>query len=92
MTRVQSQQEDMKSETLTQEEALELATVLKQKLSDGELPNKDLESINKMVAGLGDNRGELRLTFAVDFRSSKGFLRSGRGRPRSTEATDCSTP
>lgn len=64
MTRVQSQQEDMKSETLTQEEALELATVLKQKLSDGELPNKDLESINKMVAGLGDNRGELRLTFA----------------------------
>ena len=28
------------------------------------LPNSDLESINKMVAGLGDNRGELRLTFA----------------------------
>ena len=64
MTGVQSQREDMKSETLTQEEALELATSLKQKLSDGEIPNSDLESINRMVAGLGDNRGELRLTFA----------------------------
>jgi bilin biosynthesis protein len=64
MTGVQSQSEDMKSETLTQEEALELATTLKQKLSDGEIPNSDLESINRMVAGLGDNRGELRLTFA----------------------------
>ena len=64
MKGVQSPQEAMKSETLTQEEALELATALKQKLSDGELPNSDLESINRMVAGLGDNRGELRLTFA----------------------------
>jgi bilin biosynthesis protein len=64
MTGVQSQSEDMKSETLTQEEALELATTLKQKLSDGEIPSSDLESINRMVAGLGDNRGELRLTFA----------------------------
>ena len=50
MTGVQSQSEDMKSETLTQEEALELATTLKQKLSDGEIPNSDLESINRMVA------------------------------------------
>ncbi|MDA9661424.1 HEAT repeat domain-containing protein [bacterium] len=64
MTGVQSQSEEMKSETLTQEEALELATTLKQKLSDGEIPSSDLESINRMVAGLGDNRGELRLTFA----------------------------
>ena len=64
MKGVQSQSEDMKSETLTQEEALELATTLKQKLSDGEIPDSDLESINRMVAGLGDNRGELRLTFA----------------------------
>ena len=64
MTGINSEQEDMKIETLTQEEALELATALKQKLSHGELPNSDLESINKMVAGLGDNRGELRLTFA----------------------------
>ncbi len=47
MTGVQSQSEDMKSETLTQEEALELATTLKQKLSDGEIPNSDLESINR---------------------------------------------
>ena len=64
MTGVQSEQEDMRNETLTQEEALELATALKQKLNDGELPSSDLESLNKMVAGLGDNRGELRLTFA----------------------------
>ena len=64
MTGINSQQEDIQIETLTQEEALELATALKQKLSHGELPNSDLESINKMVAGLGDNRGELRLTFA----------------------------
>lgn len=64
MTGVQSEQEDMRNETLTQEEALELATALKQKLNNGELPSSDLESLNKMVAGLGDNRGELRLTFA----------------------------
>ena len=64
MNEVDAQQKDMKIETLTQEEALELATALKQKLSDGELPNSDQRSLNKMVAGLGDNRGELRLTFA----------------------------
>ena len=64
MTGAQSEHNALKSESLTEEEALELATALKQKLSNGELPNSDLESINKMVAGLGDNRGELRLTFA----------------------------
>ena len=64
MTGTQSEHDVLKSESLTDEEALELATALKQKLSNGELPNSDLESINKMVAGLGDNRGELRLTFA----------------------------
>ena len=64
MTGAQSEHDALKSESLTEEEALELATALKQKLSNGELPNSDLESINKMVAGLGDNRGELRLTFA----------------------------
>ena len=64
MTGAQSEHDVLKSESLTDEEALELATALKQKLSNGELPNSDLESINKMVAGLGDNRGELRLTFA----------------------------
>ena len=64
MTGAQSEHDVLKSESLTEEEALELATALKQKLSNGELPNSDLESINKMVAGLGDNRGELRLTFA----------------------------
>ena len=64
MTGAQSEHDVLESESLTDEEALELATALKQKLSNGELPNSDLESINKMVAGLGDNRGELRLTFA----------------------------
>ena len=56
MTGAQSEHDALKSESLTEEEALELATALKQKLSNGELPNSDLESINKMVAGLGDNR------------------------------------
>ncbi len=64
MPGVQSHQEMMHNETLTQEEALELANELKQKLSQGELPNSDLESLNRMVSGLGDDRGELRLTFA----------------------------
>ena len=64
MTGAQSEHDALKSESLTEEEALELATALKQKLSDGELPNSDLKSINKMVAGLGDSRGGLRLTFA----------------------------
>jgi bilin biosynthesis protein len=64
MTGAQSDHDVLKSESLTEEEALKLAMALKQKLSNGELPNSDLESISKMVAGLGDDRGELRLTFA----------------------------
>ena len=54
----------MKIEALTEEEALELANELKQRLDRGEIPNSDLESLNKMVSGLGDQRGTLRLTFA----------------------------
>ena len=50
MTGAKSEQDVLKSESLTEEEALELATALKQKLRDGELPNSDLASINKMVA------------------------------------------
>ena len=49
---------------LTEEEALQLADELTNKLMEGETPSSDQESIQKMVAGLGDTRGKLRLTFA----------------------------
>ena len=49
---------------LTEEEALQLAGELSIKLSDGEIPGSDAESLKRMVAGLGDQRGALRLTFA----------------------------
>ena len=49
---------------LTEEEALQLADELSAKLSEGEVPRSDAESLKRMVAGLGDARGALRLTFA----------------------------
>ena len=49
---------------LTEEEATKLADELSNMLSDGEIPGADSESLKKMVAGLGDQRGALRLTFA----------------------------
>ena len=49
---------------LTEEEALQLADELSTKLSEGEIPRSDAESLKRMVAGLGDARGALRLTFA----------------------------
>ena len=49
---------------LTEEEALQLADELSEKLSEGEIPRSDAESLKRMVAGLGDERGALRLTFA----------------------------
>ena len=49
---------------LTEEEALQLADELSAKLSEGEIPKSDAESLKRMVAGLGDARGALRLTFA----------------------------
>ena len=49
---------------LTEEEALQLADELSGKLSEGEIPRSDAESLKRMVAGLGDTRGALRLTFA----------------------------
>jgi len=49
---------------LTEEEALQLADELSAKLSEGEIPRSDSESLKRMVAGLGDARGALRLTFA----------------------------
>ena len=52
------------AEQLTEQEAYELAEELKFKLAEQTIPSSDQESIKKMVAGLGDPRGALRLTFA----------------------------
>lgn len=49
---------------LSGEEAAQLAEGLKQQLRQGEIPAGDSDAIEKMVAGLGDKRGLLRLTFA----------------------------
>ena len=49
---------------LTEEEAVELASELSSMLNDGETPEADQDSLQRMVAGLGDKRGALRLTFA----------------------------
>jgi len=49
---------------LTEDEAYQLAEALKLQLADHQLPSSDEASIKKMVAGLGDQRGALRLTFA----------------------------
>ncbi len=49
---------------LSEEEALDLATHLKEKLKAGLPIDADPESIAAMVAGLGDPRGLLRLRFA----------------------------
>lgn len=49
---------------LSEEEAEQLAQELKLQLRQGERPAGDAEAIEKMVAGLGDRRGLLRLTFA----------------------------
>jgi bilin biosynthesis protein len=52
------------SQQLNEDEASELAKELKQQLRNGEVPAADGESIERMVAGLGDPRGLMRLTFA----------------------------
>ena len=49
---------------LSEQEALDLASHLKEKLRVGLPIDSDPDSINKMVAGLGDPRGLLRLRFA----------------------------
>ena len=49
---------------LNEEEAEQLAEELKLQLRKGERPAGDAQAIEKMVAGLGDRRGLLRLTFA----------------------------
>ena len=52
------------SAQLSEEEARQLADELKHQLRSGERPSGDVQAIEKMVAGLGDRRGLLRLTFA----------------------------
>jgi len=49
---------------LSEEEAEQLAQELKLQLRRGEQPAGDSTAIERMVAGLGDRRGLLRLTFA----------------------------
>lgn len=49
---------------LSEEEAEQLAEELKQQLRGGATPESDTSTIERMVAGLGDRRGLLRLTFA----------------------------
>lgn len=49
---------------LSEDEALDLATHLKEQLLKGKTIASDPDSISRMVAGLGDRRGLLRLRFA----------------------------
>lgn len=49
---------------LNEAEANQLAEELKSQLRSGKVPNTNSSSIEKMVAGLGDKRGLMRLTFA----------------------------
>ena len=56
--------DNLDSLSLTEEEATNLATELKALLCSGQSPQSDKKAIERMVAGLGDPRGLLRLTFA----------------------------
>ena len=64
MSDLQSLSVNGQSQQLNEDEASELAKELKQQLRNGEVPAADSESIERMVAGLGDPRGLMRLTFA----------------------------
>ena len=55
---------DGQPQQLNQDEATQLAEELKQQIRNGVIPAGDSESIERMVAGLGDPRGLMRLTFA----------------------------
>ena len=55
---------DGQPQQLNQEEATQLAEELKMQIRNGEIPADDSDSIERMVAGLGDPRGLMRLTFA----------------------------
>jgi len=55
---------DGQPQQLNQDEATQLAEELKQQIRNGDIPAGDSDSIERMVAGLGDPRGLMRLTFA----------------------------
>ena len=55
---------DGQPQQLNQDEATQLAEELKQQIRNGVIPAGDSDSIERMVAGLGDPRGLMRLTFA----------------------------
>ena len=55
---------DGQPQQLNQEEATQLAEELKLQIRNGEIPADDSNNIERMVAGLGDPRGLMRLTFA----------------------------
>lgn len=55
---------DGQPQQLNQDEATQLAEELKQQIRNGVVPAGDSDSIERMVAGLGDPRGLMRLTFA----------------------------
>ena len=64
MQEATSDQKTNELDNLTEQEAFELAEVLKRKLAEQETPESDQASIQQMIRGLGDHRGALRLTFA----------------------------
>ena len=64
MQEATSDQKTNELDNLTEQEAFELAEVLKRKLAEQETPESDQTSIQQMIRGLGDHRGALRLTFA----------------------------
>ena len=64
MQEATSDQKTNELDNLTEQEAVELAEVLKRKLAEQETPESDQTSIQQMIRGLGDHRGALRLTFA----------------------------
>ena len=64
MQEATSDQQSNELNNLTEQEAFELAEVLKRKLAEQETPESDQTSIQQMIRGLGDHRGALRLTFA----------------------------
>lgn len=55
---------DGQPQQLNEDEATQLAEELKQQIRNGEIPADDSDNIERMVAGLGDPRGLMRLTFA----------------------------
>ena len=55
---------DGQPQQLNEDEATQLAEELKLQIRNGEIPADDSDTIERMVAGLGDPRGLMRLTFA----------------------------